>query len=86
MAGPRIGEFQGRVIEIDLETGQILWGYAAVHNISDYLQSDGEDASPAYALFSVNSAYYAGRPAFLKAPAVTLGRSLRTSVADLSPD
>ena len=60
---------QGRVIEIDLETGQILWGYAAVYNISDYLQSDGEDASPAYALFSVNSAYYAGRPAFLKAPA-----------------
>jgi hypothetical protein len=57
---------QGRIIEVDLRNGQVLWEYANVHDISEYLQSNGEDASPGYALFSINSAYYVRRPAFLK--------------------
>ena len=60
---------QGRVLEIDLETGEILWEYDAVYDIGDYLQSQGGNASPPYARFSVNSAYYASRPAFLETPA-----------------
>jgi hypothetical protein len=58
---------QGRILEVDLQTGRILWEYANVHDISGYLQSNGEEASaPAYALFSVNGASYVGEPAFLK--------------------
>jgi hypothetical protein len=58
---------QGRILEIDLQTGQILWEYANIHDISHYLQANGEETSaPAYALFSVNGASYVGEPAFLK--------------------
>jgi Arylsulfotransferase (ASST) len=57
---------QGRIIEVDLANGRVLWEYANVHDISEYLQSNGEDASPVYARFGINAAYYAGRPAFLK--------------------
>jgi hypothetical protein len=59
---------QGRVIELDLKTGQVLWEYAELHDIGDYLDANGADGSAESARFSVNSAYYAGRPAFLDAP------------------
>jgi hypothetical protein len=57
---------QGRLLEVDLKTGRVLWEYLSIHDISEYQQSNGEDAPQAYALFSINSAYYADAPAFLK--------------------
>lgn len=57
---------QGRVIEVDLATAEVLWEYAKVDDVSDYVQSNADDASPTYALFNTNSAYYVARPAFLE--------------------
>jgi outer membrane protein assembly factor BamB len=59
---------QGRIVEVDLKSGRVLWEYANIHEIGDYLQANGEEASSPYALFSINGAYYAGQPAFLKEP------------------
>ena len=57
---------QGRIIEIDLATAQIMWDYANVQDISEYLRSNGKNASPPYALFRTISAYYVRPPAFLR--------------------
>jgi Arylsulfotransferase (ASST) len=57
---------QGRLLEVDLETGEVLWEYANVHDVGDYLASNGDDASLPYALFGLHSAYYVGRPGFLE--------------------
>jgi hypothetical protein len=56
---------QGRVIEVDLRSGQTLWEYANIHDIGAYLRSNGKNPSQPYALFNVTSAFYVPRPAFL---------------------
>ena len=58
---------QGRVLEIDLATGDLLWEYDNVHDISAY-RSDDDEAAPSYARFDINSAYYVPWPAFLQRP------------------
>jgi hypothetical protein len=58
---------QGRILEIDLESRQVLWEYENTHDVSSYLESKGETPEESYATFGVSAAYYAGRPAFLRA-------------------
>jgi hypothetical protein len=56
---------QGRLLEVDLKTGDVLWEYVNIHDIGEYLQSNGQDASSPHVLFGLHSSYYVGRPAFL---------------------
>ena len=56
---------QGRILEVDLATGRILWEYDNIQDISDYLLSEGKDTSQPNALFNITSAFYVRRPAFL---------------------
>ncbi|HZA67269.1 MAG TPA: hypothetical protein VE592_09975, partial [Geminicoccaceae bacterium] len=58
---------QGRIIELDLRSGQVLWEYENTHEVEKYLEGKGEAAEESYATFGVSAAYYAGRPSFLLA-------------------
>jgi Arylsulfotransferase (ASST) len=63
---------QGRILEVDLVTGEVLWEYTNVHDIGGYQGSEDGDGSPTFALFGINSADYVARPAFLTKPVVRL--------------
>ncbi len=57
---------QGRVLEVDLRTGDVLWEYVNTHDIGRFLEAKGRDAETRFGRFTVTSAYYvAERPAFL---------------------
>ena len=58
---------QGRIVELDLRSGQVLWEYENTHEVEKYLEGKGEAAEESYATFGVSAAYYAGRPSFLLA-------------------
>ncbi|MEO1019316.1 MAG: arylsulfotransferase family protein [Pseudomonadota bacterium] len=57
---------QGRVLEIDLEAGEVLWEFENVHDVARYLEAEGKEADTDYAIFGITGAYYAGVPAFLE--------------------
>jgi len=54
---------QGRVLEIDLRTGAVLWEYDHVQDVGDYLRSRDEDER--FARFGINGAYYVEDADFL---------------------
>lgn len=56
---------RGRILEIDLKSGEVLWEYDEVQDIGEYLRAKDDDDSKPFARFSVNGAFYADRPAFL---------------------
>jgi len=66
--------FQGRVLEIDLDSGEILWEYATSHDVGDYKEANDLEGSP-YVRFIANGAYYAGTPSFLEAPSSVTQRA-----------
>jgi Arylsulfotransferase (ASST) len=58
---------QGRIVELDLESGQVLWEYKNTHEIEKYLEGKEEAPEERYATFGVSAAYYAASPSFLQA-------------------
>jgi hypothetical protein len=58
---------QGRLVEIDIGSRQVLWEYKNTHEVGDYLESRGETPEGDFATFGLSAAYYAGRPSFLAA-------------------
>jgi Arylsulfotransferase (ASST) len=58
---------QGRLVEIDLASRQVLWEYKNTHEVGDYLESIGERPEEDFATFGLSAAYYVGRPSFLVA-------------------
>jgi len=58
---------QGRILELDLESRQVLWEFENTHDVESYLEGKGETPEESYATFGVSAAYYAGRPSFLLA-------------------
>jgi hypothetical protein len=56
---------QGRVLEIDLQTGEVLWEYDHVDDVTKYMESAGQDEGKRYARFGINGAYYVEGASFL---------------------
>ena len=57
----------GRVLEIDVENGAVLWEYTNTHDIADFLRAIGMETKTTIARFATYGAYYVGRPSFLQA-------------------
>jgi len=55
---------QGRVLEIDLRTGDVLWEYDHIQDVGDYMGSQAEDER--FARFGINGAYYVEDASFLR--------------------
>jgi hypothetical protein len=58
---------QGRLVEIDLRSQQVLWEYENTHEVGEYLESRGETPEEDFATFGLSAGYYVGRPSFLVA-------------------
>jgi Arylsulfotransferase (ASST) len=56
---------QGRVVEIDLQTGQVLWEYDNVHDVTPYMKTSGQGTDQRYARFGITGAYYVQTIGFL---------------------
>jgi hypothetical protein len=60
---------QGRIVEIDLRTGEVIWEYKNVQNIRRYLEARDETSEHDFATFALSAVYYVGRPSFLSSEA-----------------
>jgi hypothetical protein len=56
---------QGRGLEIDLRTGDVLWEYDDVHDVTEYVGSTGEGEPKQYARFGLSGIYYVESASFL---------------------
>jgi outer membrane protein assembly factor BamB len=56
---------QGRVLEIDVQTGTVLWEFNNFHDIAEFLRESAIESDTSIALFHTYGAYYAGQPSFL---------------------
>jgi hypothetical protein len=56
---------QGRQLEIDLQTQQVIWQYDHVFDITKYMELTGQGAAERYARFGINGAYYVDNVDFL---------------------
>lgn len=56
---------QGRVLEIDVASGKVLWEYNNVHDIAVFLRDRDIVTETTIARFAAYGAYYVGRPSFL---------------------
>lgn len=56
---------QGRVLEIELQTGDVLWEYDHIHDVTRYMQSTGQGDNERFARFGINGAYFVESPSFL---------------------
>ncbi len=59
---------QGRVIELDVDSGRPLWAYENTHEIGKFLEKKGLRASSTRARFAIYGAYYVRNANFLKEP------------------
>lgn len=57
---------QGTVLEIDVDSGEVLWVYRNWHDITDYLKDNEIDSDSQAALFATYGAYYVEPPSFLQ--------------------
>lgn len=55
---------RGRVVEVDFETGKVLWEYVNTHDLGPYLATKGDLRSEIYARFTTSGAYYVINPKF----------------------
>ena len=55
---------QGRVVEIDLKSGDILWEYDHILDVTPYMELSGQGTDKRYARFG-SGAYYVETPEFL---------------------
>ena len=55
---------QGRILELDLKTGQLLWEYTNNHDLGSYPGHVGDKKGVSSRLWT-NGAWYVKRPAFL---------------------
>jgi hypothetical protein len=56
---------QGRGLEIDLRTGDVLWEYDQVYDVTEYMKSTRKDDAGEYARFNLGSLYYVKSASFL---------------------
>jgi hypothetical protein len=56
---------QGRGLEIDLRTGDVLWEYNDVHDVTEYMGSTGQGQPRLYARFGLSGLYYVESASFL---------------------
>ena len=56
---------QGRVLEIDLQQGRVLWELLNTHDPGPYADRVGADRGQVVR-FEATGAYYVGQPAFLR--------------------
>ena len=56
---------QGRGLEIDLRTGDVLWEYDDVHDVTEYMGSTGQGEPRQYARFGLSGFYYVESASFL---------------------
>jgi hypothetical protein len=59
---------QGRVVEMDVDSGRPLWTYDNTHDIGKYLEHHGLRAPTTHARFATYGAYYVHNANFLKEP------------------
>ena len=57
---------QGKVLEIDVSSGEVLWTYHNWHDIADYVRTHDLDIDSQSALFATYGAYYVPRPDYLR--------------------
>jgi hypothetical protein len=57
---------QGRIVEIDVESGTPLWVYENTHDIGTFLEANGMSRQDTRARFATYGAYYVGSASFLK--------------------
>jgi hypothetical protein len=57
---------QGRIVEIDVASGEPLWLYDNTHDIGGFLKASGLDAPTSRARFATYGAYYVSNPTFLE--------------------
>jgi hypothetical protein len=57
---------QGRIVEIDVATGEPLWAYENTHDIGAFLKASGIDAGMPRARFATYGAYYVRNLDFLR--------------------
>jgi hypothetical protein len=57
---------QGRIVEIDVASGQPLWTYDNTHEIGKFLEANGLSKKMTRARFSTYGAYYVSNAEFLK--------------------
>jgi hypothetical protein len=56
---------QGRALEIDLQTGDVLWEYDNTHDVTPYMASSGQGTDQRFARFGFTGAYYVETADFL---------------------
>lgn len=56
---------QGRILEIDLQSGRVLWEYVNNHDLGPYAHQIGDKEGQASRMWT-NGAWYIGRPGFLR--------------------
>ena len=57
---------QGRIVEIDVASGQPVWTYDNTHDIAKFLDAEGIDKKSSRARFATYGAYYVSNAEFLK--------------------
>ena len=55
---------RGRVLEVDLERGDVLWEYVNTHDLAPYLGTKDREGKRRFARFSATEAYYVISPSF----------------------
>jgi hypothetical protein len=57
---------QGRIVEIDVASGEPLWAYENTHDIAKFVEANGLRTDRTRARFATYGAYYVRSPSFLK--------------------
>lgn len=57
---------QGRIVEIDVDSGEPLWAYENTHDIGKFMEANGLRTDRTRARFATYGAYYVSSPTFLK--------------------
>ena len=57
---------EGRAMEIDLRTGEVLWEHDEIHDMTEYMGAEEGDPRQ-YARLAVSGLYYVDDPSFLDA-------------------
>ena len=56
---------QGRIVEVDLRTGEVLWEYEDTYDVTPYTEASGKGADQRFARFGFTGAYYVETTDFL---------------------
>jgi hypothetical protein len=56
---------RGRVLEIDLAKGEVLWEYDHINDVTEYMAATGQGEEQRFARFGINGAYFVESADFL---------------------